>query len=610
MVARYKKLINKPYIKNDMIGGAGKALAKSKLTFKEKTGKIIRGTIKAPVAGILASSKGFTTGLGLGLTRPITYTYAKTRKYLAGKKLNNAQRKFNTALGLGNSTEKDTAKKVDKLKKLQAAEQLLISSGKNTTKFKKIQSQIAAELQKNNKLKALTTLSPENKKLLSKFHKNPTGLNANETRDIATLKTKLGITNLNTLKGFEGLDALRKSKLEEIQTKKTTPEDKQKQKEVDFYRTRLARKLQRYENRKSNVRSKGITDIGKQTAKSFSNTWRKYQNISVKKSIYIAGVGVTIGFVMPPLLAAYPAKDFLKTTLGDFKNLRNFGLQLKNTFGLRSAGDQAVQLDKYNKQTGEIEDAIKIVNGKLGASIASLKNSLNPTEFESIKTNLDTSNQAIKKINDLSNQNNNLQIQLMKATRDGEETSSILAAITQNENEIKQNQQDFYNNREAIRQIGDLAQNTDAKSAIDKYAKYSNNLVDLNKAKIRIFGEMQDVTKKFLGEYTKQARYLEELGTDKNPESTGLLNKFNYSGFTEFKSLINSTKTNKFVLDPNKIPKAIDLLSQIKNNRIKQVTDGNDITPGTDEAIKYLTAIVILNSSYINKQTPTSTSIY
>jgi len=598
MVSRYTKIVNEPYIKNDMIGGAGKALAKSKLTFREKAGKMIRGTIKAPVAGILTSSKFLTTGLGLSLTRPSGYIYARVKKYSAGKKLNNAQQKFNDALGI-NIDEKNLAQKVDKLKKLQAAEQLLISSGKNTTKFKNIQRQIA-ELQANNKLNKLKKLSQENKELLSKFHKKSSGLNQNK---IDELQTKLNPINLNTLKGFEGLDALRQSKLNEIKSK---PEYKQK--EVDFYRTRLARKLQRYQNRKSNVRSKGITDMKNQVLKSFSNTWRKYQNISVKKSIGIAGLGVTVGILMPPLLAAYPAKDFLKTTLGDFKSLRNFGLQLKNTFGLRSAGDQAVQLDKYNRQTEEIEDAIKIVNGKLGASIASLKNSLNPTEFKSITTNLDNSNKAIKNINELSNQNNNLQIQLMKATRDGEDTSLILAAITKNENDIKQNQQDFYNNREAIIKIGDLAQNTDAKLVIDKYAKYSNNLIDLNKAKMRIFGEMQDVTKKFLEEYTKQARYLDELGTDKNPESTGLLNKFNYSGFSEFKSLINNTNPNKFVLDPNKIQNAIDLLSQIKNNRIKQVTDGNDITPGTDEAIKYLTAIVILNSSYINKQTPISSS--
>jgi len=566
MVSRYTKIVNEPYIKNDMIGGAGKALAKSKLTFREKAGKMIRGTIKAPVAGILTSSKFLTTGLGLSLTRPSGYIYARVKKYSAGKKLNNAQQKFNDALGI-NIDEKNLAQKVDKLKKLQAAEQLLISSGKNTTKFKNIQRQIA-----------------------------------NIQSKITNLNNILKTTSSYNASVLNGLDALRQSKLSKIKSK---PEDKQK---VDFYRTRLARKLQRYQNRKSNVRSKGITDMKNQVLKSFSNTWRKYQNISVKKSIGIAGLGVTVGILMPPLLAAYPAKDFLKTTLGDFKSLRNFGLQLKNTFGLRSAGDQAVQLDKYNRQTEEIEDAIKIVNGKLGASIASLKNSLNPTEFKSITTNLDNSNKAIKNINELSNQNNNLQIQLMKATRDGEDTSLILAAITKNENDIKQNQQDFYNNREAIIKIGDLAQNTDAKLVIDKYAKYSNNLIDLNKAKMRIFGEMQDVTKKFLEEYTKQARYLDELGTDKNPESTGLLNKFNYSGFSEFKSLINNTNPNKFVLDPNKIQNAIDLLSQIKNNRIKQVTDGNDITPGTDEAIKYLTAIVILNSSYINKQTPISSS--
>jgi hypothetical protein len=178
-----------------------------------------------------------------------------------------------------------------------------------------------------------------------------------------------------------------------------------------------------------------------------------------------------------------------------------------------------------------------------------------------------------------------------------EEIQKIQTKITATENEIKQNELTFYNNRELIEKIRDETKNTEAKLQLEKFKKYTNNLIDLNKGKLRIFEMKNKVTNMFLDEYTKQATYLKTLGTDQNPEDTKILNDYFQGTNSKFKPT-NFTNSGKYVLNSVQLSEAINLLTTLKNEHVEEA-DTN-----VNKAIKYLSALVILNSSYIN--TPTT----
>jgi hypothetical protein len=250
MVARYtKKMVNEPYLKNDMIGGAGKALAKSPYSFKQKMKKITTATAKAPISLSFATAKAATTGVGLGVSRLFQKPALGIKKMISKRKVTKAQNELNKQFGITKDVKK-LGKKIDKIKRLEAAQQLLISTGKKPGKVNALQKQIE-------KLQTKTT-RPQQTETTSKIGRRFTAYNAL----LKTLETNTGTQGTKTGTNTPlGLEALRTKLLQET-TKKTA---KQR-----FAEERLKRKIRGYETTKSRYRSVGFMNILTQSKKDFS----------------------------------------------------------------------------------------------------------------------------------------------------------------------------------------------------------------------------------------------------------------------------------------------------------------------------------------------------